>query len=90
MASVPTVIAAMIRPQINLTRTAGFRLPFDVIMLMTKVPESALVTRKMKMRHTVRKFSTLVAGKYSKKANSAADTSANTFSARPPLPKSSM
>ena len=57
-----------------------FRFPLLVIMLITNVPESALVTRKMNIKQTERKFSMPVAGKYSKNANSAAETSAKTFS----------
>ena len=48
--STPKVMADMMMPHINLVLVSGFRLPLVVIMLTTKVPESALVTRKMKIR----------------------------------------
>ena len=90
VARVATVMAVMMMPQVSLVLVAGFRLPLLVIMLMTKVPESALVTRKMKIRQTERKLRKVEAGKYSRNANRAEETSANTCSASPPAPNISI
>ena len=61
--STPKVIADIRMPQISLVRTSGFRLPLVVIIETTKVPESALVTRKMKTRITARMLRTPVPGR---------------------------
>jgi hypothetical protein len=50
LSSVPMVIAVMMTPQVTLVFVSGLRLPLVVIIAITKAPESALVTRKMKTR----------------------------------------
>ena len=53
----------MIEPQIILGSTGGFRLPSVVIIDNTKVPESAEVTRKMKISRTAVMLSSCPPGK---------------------------
>ena len=53
---VAIVMPVIINPQVSFSFVVGFKSPLLVIMLITKVPESALVTRKIKIKQTAKKI----------------------------------
>src|SRR6056297_1877646 len=88
--SVAAVSTATSVPHTSLYGSGGFSWPSLVIIESTKLPESAEVTRKMKIRNSATKPSTCPSGKKSRKTKKARLTSCETSSAMPPPPNSSM